>query len=136
MEPVEVQKKHSGGTPGFAQTLWDPFWFMREMFGWGRAVEAPSLDAKKTDSAPSFDVRETDGAYVCKFKLALPDHADVAHMEARLDNGELTVVVPKAAAAATEPASPPPRKGQKKGNGRGSAARTPGRGARSSSRRG
>ncbi len=140
MEPVEVQKKQSGGSPDFSQALWDPFWFMRELFGWGRAVEAPSFDAKKDakkkENAPSINVKETEGAYVCKLKLALPDQADVAHMQAKLDNGELTVVVPKAAAAAPEPASPPPKKSQAKGSGRGSASRTPRRGRGSRSRRG
>jgi hypothetical protein len=125
MEPEAVEKKQSGGSPGVAQTLWDPFWFMREMLGWGRSVEAPS-----------FDIKETDGAYVCKLKLTLPDQADVTRMKAKLDNGELTVVVQKAAAAKPEPEPAPPRTRQAKGNGRGSAARTPRRGARSRSRRG
>jgi hypothetical protein len=144
MEHVAVQKKQTGGTPSVVHALWDPFWLMREMFGWALSVDAPAVDAKETDApaveakettgAPS--LKETDGAYVCKFKLTLPDQADVARVTAELDNGELTIIVPKAAAATPEPASPPPRARQpKKRDGRGSPARTPRRGARSRSRR-
>ncbi len=134
---VADQKKPTGGTPSVAHALWDPFWFMREMLGWSHSVDAPSFDAaKETEGVPSFDVKETDGAYVCKIKLALPDQADVARVTAKLDNGELTVVVPKRAATTSQPASPPPKKPQKKGNARGSAARAPRRGARGRSRRG
>ena len=147
MENVPVQKKEPGGTSSAAHAVWDPFWFMREMFGWGRSVDAPSFDVKKTDDAPrfdvkktdgapSFDVKETDDAYVCKSKLTLPDQADVARVKAELHNGELTLVVPTAAAATPEPASPPPKTRQSKGNGRGSAARKPRRRAHSRSRRG
>lgn len=136
MEPVTVQERQSGGTPGIAQALWDPFWFMRAMFGWVRFAEAPSSDAKEPNGAPSLDLKETDGAYVCTFKLALPDQADGARVKAKLDNGELTVVVPKSAAATPEPASPPARTRQTKGKGRGSGARAPRRGARSRTRRG
>ena len=147
MENVAVKKKQAGGTPSVAHGLWDPFWFMNEMLGWGRSVDEPvvaaSVDepvaaAKETDGVPSFDVTETDGAYVCKVKvkLTLPDQADVARVKAGLDNGELTLVVPKAAAATPEPTSPPPTKRRTQGKGRKSAARKPRRGARSRSRRG
>ena len=136
MEPVAVEEKQSGGTPGIAQALWDPFWFVRAMLGWGRFAEAPSSGAKAPAGAPSLAVKETDGAYVCTVKLALPDQADAARVKAKLDNGELTVVVPKSAAATPEPASSRPRTGQTKGKGRGSAARAPRRGARSRTRRG
>ena len=71
--------------------MWDPFWFVHEMFGWRRLGDAPS-----------FDVKETDDAYVYKVKLTVPDRADVARMKAELDNGELTLVVPKAAAATSD----------------------------------
>jgi hypothetical protein len=135
MANAAVQKE-TGGTPSFAQALWDPFGFMREMFGWGRSVDVPSFDVKETDDAPSVDVKETDGAYICKFKLTLPGPADVARVKAELYNGELTLVVPKAAAATAEPASPPPKTRGKKGNGRRSAARSPRRGVGSRSRRG
>ncbi len=146
MEHVEVQKKQTGGTPSVVHALWDPFWFIREMFGLVLSIDAPAVDAKETTGVPS--LKETDSAYVCKFKLTLPDQADVARVKAELDNGELTIIVPKAAegaaaaaapaaAAPVEPAPPPPRTRQtKKRNGRGSAARTPRRGARSRSRRG
>jgi len=168
MENVAAQKKETGGTSSVVHSVWDPFWFMNEMLGWGRSVDVPSLDVKETggapsldvkepdgapsldvkeaDGAPSLDVKETDGAYVCKFKLTLPDQADVAHAKAELDNGELTLVVPKAAAATPEPASPPPKTKthRTKKHGRGSAAHKPRRGAahkplrgaRSRSRRG
>ncbi len=136
MENVAVQKKQTGGTPSLALAVWDPFWFMHELFGFGRSVDAPSFKAKETDRAPSLDVKETDGAYVCKFKLTLPVQADVAHAKAELVDGELTLVVPKAAAAPPEPASPSPKTHQTKGKRRGSAARTPRRGAHSRSRRG
>ncbi len=140
MEPVAVQKKQSGGTPGVVLALWDPFWFIRAMLVWGRSVEAPLSETKDTDGAPSVDVKqtvkETDGAYVCTFKLALPAQADVGRVKAKLDNGELTIVVPKAAVATPEPASPPPETRQTKGRGRGAATRAPRRGARSRSRRG
>jgi len=136
MEPEAVRKKQSGGIPDVAQTLRDPFWFMRQMFGWGRSVEAPSLEPKKTEGAPSFDVKETDGAYVCKLKLTLPDMADVAHLKARLYQGELTIVVPKAAVGEDVPASPPPKTLQSKKAGRGSSPRTPRSGSPRRSRRG
>lgn len=127
MKDVGVQKKQTGETPSVARALWDPFWFIHEMFGWGRS-----------GGAPSFDVKETDDAYVynVKVKLTLPDQADVAHMKAELDNGELTLVVPKAAAATPERVPSPPRTRRKAGTGRGSAARTRQRGRRTPSRRG
>ena len=89
MENAGVQKKQSGGSPSVARALWDPFGFMQEMFGWGRSGDAPL-----------FEVKETDDTFVCKVKvnLTLPDQADVAHAKAELENGELTLVVPKAAA--------------------------------------
>ena len=142
--------------------VWDPFWFMREMFRWGSAT-----------AAASFAVAEKADSYVYKAKLTLPDRVDAEHVKAALDNGELTLVVPKAAAitpapeaqltlpdqvdadqvkaaldngeatpvvpkAAVTPA-PVPAPGRTRrttGSGRGSAARTPRRGARSPSRRG
>ena len=145
MDNAMAQKKQAGGTPSVA-ALWDPFGFMHEMFGWGRSVDEPVFAAKQADrpalpakepvGAPSLNVTETDGAYVCKFKLTLPDQADVPHAKAELDNGELTLVVPKAAAATPEPASRPPRKRRTHKKGRKSAARKPRRRARSRSRRG
>jgi hypothetical protein len=145
MDNAVVQRKQAGGTPS-VNALWDPFGFMHEMFGWGRSVDesvsaakqadVPALPAKETVGTPSFDVTETDGAYVCKFKLTLPDQADVPHAKAELDHGELTLVVPKAAAATPEPASPPPRKRRTQKKGHKSAARKPRRGARSRARRG
>jgi HSP20 family molecular chaperone IbpA len=145
MDNAVVQKKQASGTPSVAYALWDPFGFMHEMFGWGRSVHEPVFDAKQADEpavpaqqtagAPLFDVTETDGAYVCKFKLTLPDQADVPHAKAERDNGELTLVVPKAAAAKPE-ASPPPKKRRTQEKGRKSATRKPRRGARSRSHRG
>jgi HSP20 family molecular chaperone IbpA len=105
--------------------VWDPFWFMREMFRWGSSSQAPA-----------FDVEETPEAYVYKAKLALPDRADAGHVKAELDNGELKLVVPKAAEATRPPAPPLPRTRRTTGSGRGAAARTPRRGARSPSRHG
>ena len=134
MEPITVQKKQTSGTPDITHAVWDPFWFMRAMFGWVRPIDVPSSDAKVTDDAPPVDVKETDGAYVCTFKLALPDQADGGRVTAKLDQGELTVVVPKAAAVA--PDSAPRPKTRQTGKGRGSVARAPRRGARSRSRRG
>ena len=125
MANVAVQNKQTGGTPSIARAAWDPFWFMREMLHWGRSAEPPALD-----------VKETDDAYVYKVKLTLPDRADVDHVKAELDNGELTLVVPKAAAATPPPAPPSPRTRRTTGSDRGSAARTPRRGARTPSRRG
>jgi len=105
--------------------VWDPFWFMREMFRWG-----------SSRAVPAFDVAETEDAYVYKAKLTLPDRVDTGHVKAELDNGELTLVVPKAAAVTPAPAPEPARTRRTTGSGRGSAARTPRRGARSPSRRG
>ncbi len=136
MENTAVQKKQAGETPSGASALWNPFWLMNEMLGWGRSVDEPVVAAKETDGAPSFNVTETDDAYVCKLKLTLPDQADVAHLKAELDNGELTLVVPKAAASTPEPESPAPRTQRTQRNGRGSAARKPRRRARSRSRHG
>ena len=125
MENAGVQKKQTAESPSVTRALWDPFGFMQEMFGWGRS-----------GGEPLFEVKETDDTYVCKVKvnLTLPDQADVAHAKAELENGELTLVVPKAAAAAPEPQSPPRRTGRAKGNGKGSASA--GRGARTPARRG
>ena len=160
MENVAVQKKQAGETASAFNAMWDPFWFMREVFGWARSSHAPSFDLKERD-VPSFDVKEADDTYVCKVKvkLTLPEHADVAHAKAELDNGELTLVVPKAAAtpefvapkaavakpeltvpkaaaAKPEPVSPPRRTRRAKGNGSGSAGRKPRRGRRTPARRG
>lgn len=89
MENAGVQKKQAGESPSVARALWDPFGFMQDMFGWGRS-----------GGGTLFEVKETDDTYVCKVKvnLTLPDQADVAHAKAELENGELTLVVPKAAA--------------------------------------
>ena len=125
MENVAVQKKQTGETPSVARALWDPFWFMHEMFGWGRS-----------GAAPTFDLKETDDAYVYKVKLMVPGQADVARVKAEFNNGELTLVVPKASASTPEPVSAPPRTRRTTGNGRGSAARTARRRARTRSRRG
>jgi HSP20 family molecular chaperone IbpA len=122
MGNVAIQKKQTGEAPSFARAAWDPFWFMHQMFGWGRSSDAPP-----------FDLKETNDAYVYKVKLTLPDQGDVARVKAELDHGQLTLVVPKAAAAPPEPVSPPA--GRTKTNGRGSAARTPRREARAPSRR-
>jgi hypothetical protein len=124
MANVAVHTKQTGETPNVARAVWDPFWFMRELFQWNRSADAPA-----------FDVQETEDAYVYKVKLALPDEADVDRAKAELDNGQLTLVVPKAAAATPRPVSPPPRTRRTTGSGRGSAARTPRRGARTPLRR-
>jgi HSP20 family molecular chaperone IbpA len=125
METAGLQKQQTNQTRSVAGPLWDPFWFMREMFGWGRSAATSSVD-----------VKETDDTYVCKVKLTLPDQADVAHVKAELHDGELTLVVPKAAAANPEPAPPPPTTRRAKGNGRRSANTTARRGARTPARRG
>jgi len=97
--------------------MWDPFWFMRAMLGWGRPADAASVD-----------VKETDDTYVCtvNVKLTLPDEADAAHVKAELKDGELRLLVPKATKTrrTTEAA------------GRGSARREPRRGERKRARRG
>jgi hypothetical protein len=160
MENVAVQKQ-AGETASAFKAMWDPLWFMREVFGWGRSSHAPSFDVRETN-VPSFDVKEADDTYVCKVKvkLTLPEHADVAHAKAELDNGELTLVVPKAAAAKPElvapkaaaakpelvvpkaaaakpePVSPPRRTRRATGNRSGSAGRKPRRGRRTPARRG
>ena len=92
MENVAVEKKQTGETPSVARAMWDPFWFMHEMFGWGRSV-----------GVPSFDVKETGDAYIYKVKLTVPGQADVARVKAEFNNGELTVVVPKASTSTPEP---------------------------------
>ena len=142
MENAEVQKKPAGQSPSVVSALWDPFGFMQAMFSWGRPPDGPL-----------FEVEETDSTYVCKVKvpLTLPDQADVAHAQAKLDSGELTLVVPKAAVATPEPTPPPQstavqpepespprttRRAKGRGKGNGSARRTPGRGARTRARRG
>jgi len=123
MGNVTVQKKQTGGAnPSVTHAAWDPFWFMHEMLGWGRSAGAPSFE-------------ETKDAYVYKVNLTLPAEADVGGVKAELDNGELTLVVPKAAAATPEPVAPPARPGRTAGNGRGSAARAARRGTRTPSRR-
>ena len=124
MEKAGVGTEQAGRTSSIAGAMWDPFWLMREVFGWGRSADKPL-----------FDVKETADGYVCKVnvKLTLPDQADAAHMKAQLQNGELTLVVPKAAtllpAPATESLSPPPpsNKRRTKSERQGSAGRTPGR---------
>jgi len=120
MENVAVQKKQTGESPSVARAMWDPFWFMHEMFGWGRAFDVPS-----------FDVKETGDAYIYKVKLTVPGQADVARLKAEFNNGELTLVVPKASTATPEPASPPPSTRRTTGNRRGTAAGTRRRRARS-----
>jgi hypothetical protein len=153
MENAAVQKKQSEGSPSVVRALWDPFGFMQEMFGWGRSGEGPL-----------FEVKETDDNFVCKVKvnLTLPDQADVAHAKAELENGELTLVVPKAAAttlnaesapqttasgqetqspsqttaSGQEAAAPPRRARRAKGTGSGSPGRGPRRGARARAGRG
>ena len=142
--------------------VWDPFWFMREMFRWGSA-----------SVAASFGVAEKEDAYVYKAKLTLPEQVDAEHAKAALDNGELTLVLPKAAAVAPAPDAKlrlpepvdaeqvkaaldngeptpvapkaavtpapvpaPAKKRRTTGSGPRSSARKPGRGARSPSRRG
>jgi hypothetical protein len=132
MEKAGVRKDRGAGASSIAAAMWDPFWLMRQMFGWGRSAETPS-----------FEVKETNEGYVCKVnvKLALPDQADAAHVKAELEDGQLTLVVPKAAAPTPEPAPqpvpPPSTKRPTKGNARGgSAGRTPRRGARARARRG
>jgi hypothetical protein len=132
MENAGGEKKRTAGTSSVAWAMWDPFRFMRDLFGWGRSADVPS-----------FDVEETDDTYVCRVnaKLMLPPLADAAHVKAELDDGELTLVVPKAAAATPEPergreperkaVSPAPKTRRTTGsNRRGSARRTRRRGAR------
>ena len=116
MENVEIQKEQTAPTSSIAGPMWDPFWFMRAMFSWGRPADAAS-----------FDVKETDDTYVCRVnvKLTLPEQADTAHVMAELNDGELTLRVPKAAAVKPAPA-----------NRRGSAGRKRRRGARTRARRG
>ena len=70
----------------------DPFWFMRAMFRWG-----------SSSIAPAFDVAETKDAYVYKATLTLPGQVDAGHLKAELDNGQLTLVVPKVASLAPAP---------------------------------
>jgi HSP20 family molecular chaperone IbpA len=115
MENAAAQRNRSAESPSVVQALWDPFGFMQAMFGWGRS----------SDVRPLFEVKETGDTYVCKVKvpLTLPDQADLAHARAELDNGELTLVVPKAAVAAPEPASPPRKRRQVKGGTRATRAR-------------
>jgi len=131
MENAGDDKKRTAGTSSVASAMWDPFWFMRDMFGWGRSA-----------GAPSFDIKETDESYVCKVnvKLALPPQADAAHVKAELDDGVLTLVVPKAAAAMPKQersVTSSSKTRRTTGNDRrGSAGRTRGRGARTAARRG
>lgn len=97
MDNAGVEKKQTREIPSVVRAMWDPFGFMQEMFGWGRAGDRRLVE-----------VKETDDSYVCKMnvQLALPGRADVAHAKAELDKGELTLVVPKAAAAGPEASSP------------------------------
>ncbi len=140
MQNAGVENKSTGETPSVFRALWDPFGFMQEMFGRGRG------------EGPLFSVEETDDSFVCKVKvqLTLPAQADVAHAKAELDNGELTLVVPKVsaampeaapapqtAAAAPEPEPPPPRRrGQEKKTGGGAPKRASRGGARPRARHG
>jgi hypothetical protein len=124
MDNAGLQKQQTIESRSMAG-LWDPFWFMREMLGWGRSA-----------ATSPFDVKETDETYVCKVKLTLPVQADIAHAKAELHDGELTLVVPKATAANPEPAPPPAATPRAKGNGRRSAKGTARRGARTPARRG
>src|SRR4051812_44346400 len=122
MENAGVQKQQTPGTSSIAGPMWDPFWFMRAMFAWGRPADAPS-----------FDVEETDDSYVYKVnvKLTLPEKADAAHVKAELKDGELTLLVPKAAAGTPEPEpepepesiSPPAETHRPSGNGRRGSAK-------------
>lgn len=134
MDDAGAQRKQAGETSSIVRSLWDPFGLMQGMFGWGRPADGPL-----------FEVEETDDTFVCKVKiqLTLPDQADLRQVKAELDNGELTLVVPKSAAAQAEsdqpaPGSPPPRTRRAKatGKGNGSARRTPRRGGRPGARRG
>jgi hypothetical protein len=117
MENAGVQKEQTAGTSSIAGPVWDPFWFMRAMLGWGRPADAAS-----------FDVEETDDSYVCTVnaKLTLPDEADAAHVKAELKNGELRLLVPKATKARRAPekagrgsARGEQRRGERKRAGRG-----------------
>jgi hypothetical protein len=105
MENAGGEKKQAAGTSSVAWAMWDPFWLMRGMLGWGRAA-----------GAPLFDVTETDDTYVCKVnvKLTLPDQADAAHVKAELDDGQLTLVVPKTTAATPQPQREPQTKPERK----------------------
>jgi len=125
MDNAAAQNKPTVGTPSVVRTMWDPFGFMQAMFGWDRP-RARHL----------FEVKETGDKYVCKLKvqLSLPDQADLAHARATLDNGELTLVVPKAAEATPEPASPPRAKRRAKQNGNGNGSESPRRAARRGTR--
>jgi Hsp20/alpha crystallin family protein len=124
MDNAGVQNKQSTGTSSVTSAMWDPFWFMREMLGWGGPA-----------GAPSFEIKETKDAYVCKLdaKLSLPEQADAAHVKAELHDGELTLVVPKAAAAARQPRRTTNRATKK--DGRGSAGRARRRSGRATTRR-
>jgi len=131
MDNAAVQKEQTGGTPSIPGAMWDPFWFMRAMFGWARAA-----------GSTLFDVKEKDDTYVCtlKVKLTLPDQADASHVKAELNDGELTLVVPKAEAVTPEPedasVSPPPKtRRTTRSDRRGSAGRKGRRGARTPARR-
>lgn len=97
MEKALLQKKPTAEVSRVAGVLWDPFWLMDEMFGW---------------THPVFDVKETDDAYLYKLrvKLTLPGQVDVAHVKAEIDNGQLTLVVPKEAAATSAPERKPRRR--------------------------
>ncbi len=98
MDHGDAHKNDGGGTGSVVRALWDPFGFMEAMFGW-----------RQPGVRPLFEITETDDTYVCsaKVQLTLPGGADVAHATAKLENGELTLVVPKAPLVLPEPASPP-----------------------------
>ena len=123
MGNVAGQKKQTETAPTVAHAVWDPFWFVREMFRWGRSGDGPS-----------FDVKETDGAYIYKVKLTVPDQADVARMKAEFANGELTLVVPKVEVATPEPLPLSSEAFRTTKNSHGSAPHTHRHGTRSPSR--
>jgi hypothetical protein len=101
--------------------IWDPFWFMREMFRWGELAFVVPKAAAVTPAPEA--------------KLTLPDQVDADQVKAAPDNGEPTPAVPKAAVTPA-PVPAPAKKRRTTGSGRRSAARKPRRGASSPSRRG
>ena len=116
MENAGVEKQQTAGTSSIAGPVWDPFWFMRAMLMWWRPTDAPL-----------FDVKETDDTCVCtaKVKLALPDQADATQVTAELNDGALTLLVPKAAPLAPEPASSSKARRRTASDRRGSGKRKP-----------
>lgn len=49
MQNAGAQKEQTGETASAVGALWNPFWFMQEMFGWGRSRDAPSFEVKETE---------------------------------------------------------------------------------------